>query len=197
MPATLSDLIHTLTQPHLRRAGENIAHEDALLDILKSLITPSGATKGGSEGGGGGGGSRPPINLDALSLWQEIERKVERNWPGAGNTAYVRIPLGNKLRAWHANTHDPHDAIRLLEHCERWVARIREALEPTKRMPLKGACPTCDKTHVETLDEDGKARYNTAIIAYPQAQPPYAQCQVCEHTWENGALHELAEKIIA
>lgn len=199
----MSELVETaglLTREHTRRTttedGEVYGTEPALLDILRGLVTPSGAGNGGSDGGGSGGGSRPPISLDALDLWQSITRIVDTCWPGNGDAAYVRVPLAIKLNAWVVHTTDPAAEATLLTLCRRWVVQIREAIEPSKRMPLTGACPVCDKTHVELIDEEGLAKYKTALWAYPDAVPVYAQCMVCEARWENGQLHDLGAHLV-
>lgn len=191
MSEALREVIHVLTRPHIHRNGDRVAYVEPLLETLHSLIKPSGAQKN-SDGGGSAGGSRPPINLEALTLWQDITKRIDREWPYAGHPSTVRVPVERKLQAWYSNAAQPHEALHLYELCKGWERQIREALEPTKKMPLSGACPACEKTHVETTDEDGAARYNPALLAFPGAEPVYAICLVCEHTWEGQALHELA-----
>lgn len=195
MTRTLADLVHVLARPHVQSNGDRIAYAEPLLDTLHSLIAPSAAGNGSSDGGGSSTKSRPPINLDAMSLWQDIAGKIDREWPYAGHPSTVKVPTTKKLQAWFNSAAQPQDALYLYELCVKWEARILEALNPTKKMPLSGACPECDHTHVETLDEDGKPKYNPALIAFPGAVPVYAKCQVCEHRWDHEELHELAARI--
>lgn len=193
MTRTLADLIHELTRPHLSRNGDRIAYVEPLLETLHSLIKPSSAK--GNDGGGGAGGTRPPISLDALDLWNDIAGQIDSEWPYAGHPSTVKVPTTKKLQAWHNNAASPHDALYLYEQCTKWVARIEEHMTPTKKMPLKGACPRCDKTHVELVDAEGTVKFDTAILAYPGSDPVYAQCRVCETRWEAEALHELAANL--
>lgn len=185
MPATLSDLIHTLTQPHLRRAGENIAHEDALLDILEDCVASTTSSKAG-----GGGGRGTPVDLGALDLAATIRGTIDEHHPLNG---LQKAPLRYRLNAWYANTWDPNKALMLHEHAAQWVYQIRELIEPTKRVPLRGiACPECHNTHLEKVGEE--TTYNPAITVYPDANPVYAQCGVCENEWSGKKIHELASK---
>lgn len=193
MTRTLADLIHELTRPHLSRNGDRIAYVEPLLETLESLIRPS-AAKG--DGGSGTGGSRPPISIESLDLWQDIAGKIDREWPYAGHPAALKVPTARKLMAWHNAAAQSHEALYLYELCTKWIARIQEVLTPTKRMPLKGACPSCDKTHVELTDADGVAVFDTAIIAYPGAQPVYAECRVCNTRWEHEDLHVLRDQLV-
>lgn len=195
MTDTLRDVIHVLTRPHAQLNGDRVAYVEPLFDTLRSLIHPSAAQKADEGGGGGGGGSRPPLNLDAVSLWQEIKTRIDREWPYAGHPSAIRVPTDKKLHAWHANTAQPHEALHLYDLCKQWEARIRELQTRTKKMPLSGECPGCQKTHVETVDELGDVKFNTAIIAYPDSQPVYAECQVCSTKWEGPELHELAANL--
>ena len=197
MSTPLLDVTHTLTRDHLRSVDGNIAMEEALLDTLKSLINPSGAGNGSSDGGGSGGGSRPPINLDALDTWTSINRTIREGSPYGQHPAVQKADIKTLLRGWVNHTTDPVEALRLYELCDSWVRQIREILEPSKRMPLSGYCPECGKSHVETLDEDGVARYDTAIVAFPGSVPVFAQCRVCETKWEGAQLHDLGARLAA
>ena len=193
MTRTLADLVHVLARPHVQSNGDRIAYAEPLLDTLHGLIAPSAAGNGSSDGGGSSTKSRPPINLDAMSLWQDIAGKIDREWPYAGHPSTVKVPTTKKLQAWYNGAAQPQDALYLYELCVKWESRILEALHPTKQMPLQGACPKCRNTHVETDNEDGGVNFNTAIIAYPESLPVYAQCQVCSERWEHEELHTLRD----
>lgn len=194
MTRSLADVVHVLTRPHATRNGDRVAYVEPLLDTLQSLIHPSSSAKG-NDGGGGGGGSRPPISLDALTLWQDITGRIDRDWPYAGHPSAVRVPYGRKVQAWMNTAVTPEQQSKLYALCTKWEDQIREALEPAKRMPLSGACPECQNTHVETISEDGERKYNPTLLAFPGADPVTAICQVCGKTWQGGELHELAEII--
>lgn len=196
MTRSLADVVHVLTRPHIPQGETRAMYAEPLLDTLQSLIHPSSGARE-NEGGGGGGGSRPPVNLDAVSLWQEITRRIDREWPYAGHPSAVKVPYGKKLQAWFNTAVEPQQQARVYDYCASWENRIRELQTRTKKMPIKGACPACNKTHVETIDEDGNARYNPALLAFPQASPVYAICQVCQETWEGSDLHKLAAIISA
>lgn len=194
MTRTLADLVHVLARPHVQSNGDRIAYAEPLLDTLRGLIPPSTQAKDPDSGGGSGSGDagRPPLSIDALVLWEEIAGRIDREWPYAGQPSTVKVPTTNKLLAWFNNTAQPQDAIYLYEWCVKWERQILEALEPVKTMALQGACPLCQSTHVETLDEDGETKFNPALIAYPSAVPVFAECRVCEARWDHEDLHELA-----
>lgn len=196
MSRTLADVVHVLTRPHIQSNGDRVAYVEPLLDTLYALIPPSMGQKDSDGSSGSDGGSRPPISIDAFDLWQQISGKIDREWPYAGHPSTVRVPTTRKVQAWHNAAAQPHEALYLYELCIKWERQILEALEPVKKMPLSGACPECDHTHVETLDEDGDAKFNPALLAFPGADPVYAICQVCEHRWDHEDLHELAARLV-
>lgn len=195
MTRSLADVVHVLTRPHATRNGDRVAYVEPLFDTLQSLVHPSSGARE-NEGGGGGGGSRPPVNLDAVSLWQEISRRIDREWPYAGHPSAVKVPYGKKLQAWFNTAVEPQQQARVYDYCTNWESRIRELQTRTKKMPIKGACPNCDKTHVETIDEEGSARYNPALMAYPGSTPIYAECLVCGERWEGSAIHDLSALMV-
>lgn len=199
MTRTLADVVHVLTRPHVERNGDRVGYAEPLLETLRGLIPPSTQQKDPDSRGGSGSGDagRPPLSIDALVLWQEIAGRIDKEWPYAGHPSAVRVPTWRKLQTWHNAAAQPHEALHLFDLCIMWERKILEALEPVKTMALQGACPQCDKTHVETMDEDGEMKFNPALIAYPSAAPVFAECRVCEARWDHEALHELAERISA
>lgn len=194
MTQLLRDVIHVLTRPHLRRTtnteGETIyGEEPALLDILEDCVA---STTGSKAGGGGGRGT--PVDLGALDLAAEIKRTTQEHWPVQG---VLKAPLRLRVNAWYANTHEPNEALRMYETVFRWESQIREMIEPTKKVAMRGVtCTQCQCTHVEKPGEDG-VTYSPAITVYPDAVPVYATCGVCAHEWSGKEIHELAAQGVA
>lgn len=181
----LSETAHELTHQHTRRTttedGDVYGVEPPLLDILRDCVASSGS----GRGGGASNRTASPADLGALDLLEEITRIVDTCWPGNGDPAYVRVPTTSKLNAWVVHTTDPVAEGVLLDLCQRWVSRIREHIEPTKRRPIPNvACPACGWDRTVTEDDDGFT-YRPALVAYPEAQPPRVVCTVesCSGEW--------------
>ena len=195
MTQLLRDVIHVLTKPHLRRTtnteGETIyGEEPALLDILEDCVA-SDSGKGSASGVARTGS---PVDLGALDLVQEVKRATQEHWPVQG---LLKAPLRLRVNAWYANTHEPNEALRMYETVFRWAEQIREMIEPTKKVQMRGVtCTECHCTHVEKPGEDG-VTYSPAITVYPDANPVYATCGVCAHEWSGKEIHELAAKGVA
>lgn len=183
----LSETAHELTHTHKRRTttedGDVWGDEPALLDILAGCV----ASDSGRGSASGVARTGSPVDLGALDLWAEITRIIDTCWPGNGDPAYVRVPATIKLNAWVVHTTDPVAEGALLDLCRQWVARIRETIEPTRRMPLAGVeCPVCgwDRFPVE---QDGEWVYRPTLVAYPEAQPVRVECTYpdCPTTEDN------------
>jgi len=189
MTQLLRDVIHVLTRPHLRRTtnteGETIyGEEPALLDILEEEIAASSQIKVGGTSKTG-----VPIALDAFQLAQDIKAITQAHWPVNG---LLKAPLRLRVTAWYNNTHDPNDALSMYDTVSTWESRIREIVQPTKKVPMRGLrCIKCNCTHVEKVSDEG-ATYDAAITVYPGAEPVYAKCGVCETEWSGKELHILA-----
>lgn len=179
---------HTVAIPGTNNPVQ-YAQAHALLAQLRDLVT--GATHGGGQGVSTSA-SRPPLNLRALDLLDEIERTVRDGWPGAGDPHARPATTEQKLQAWAAAA--PTDAA-LTEQCCAWVDAIREAIAPEKRLEIMGECPECHCTHVENTDaETGRRTYTHALTAH--TDPARVRCAVCGTTWEGQALHRLRATVV-
>ena len=112
MTQILRDVIHVLTRPHLRQTtnteGETIyGEEPALLDILEDCVGNSGSGESAASGG-----RAAPLSLEAVSIAQDIEYTTRAHWPIHG---LLRAPLRLRVNAWYANTHQPHEALTMLD----------------------------------------------------------------------------------
>lgn len=185
----LAETIHVLTRTHIRRTtnteGETIyGEEPALLDILEDCVA---STTGSKAGGGGGRGT--PVDLGALDLAAEIKRTTQEHWPVQG---VLKAPLRLRVNAWYANTHDPNEALTMLDTASRWEDQIREMIEPTRKFPLPDvACPLCK--HTETLTElDGERTYKPILMAYPSQGETKVVCtsSECSGEWRNEEIED-------
>lgn len=182
----LSEAAALLTREHPRMTvtgdGETVyATEPALLDLLAGCTASD--TGRGTAAGVARTGS--PVDLGALDLLTEITRTIDAHWPGAGDKAHVRVPHTRKLNAWVTATADPMAEADLYVLVQSWVHRIRELIEPTKRVPVPGvACPTCGWERTAT-EQDGEWTYRPALVAYPAEQPVRVVCTVetCSAEW--------------
>ena len=146
------------------------------------------------------------IDPDALALWASIKSQVEHGYravlqgrpvPEHGKR-YELASVMAKLRSWlaHVNGNGATMAaqVDLYARCLTWVEDIREHLEPTKRVPLRGhACPACGlKSH----KPKGGDRVPSITVVYCQPVP-VALCQACGATWTGGEILELGNNQVA
>ena len=182
--AALSQAVYLLTRPHERTAGEQTGQEPALLDLLEVAIKTD--TSGATGNGGGSTRAGGPVDVNALSIWQDIHRVVEEFWPGQGRLEYAHMRLIERLTWWASSLAGTDNEVHLLELCEAWISRIRDLLEPPKRVPLRGAqCPRCKENQVLETNLDGQRVYQPTLIAHLSESPVRVECRACGGTWYN------------
>lgn len=188
----LREVVVELTRDHTRSVGELIGTEPPLLRLLEVAI---GADTSGGSGGGGRNKNSAPLDVTALTLWEEIAGTVGEHWPGRGNPEYATTHLSDRL-TWWTNTvasgpNEPH----LLEFCEYWRTSIRELLEPTQRVPLRGVpCRSCKITWVKE-EKEGETTFLpvlTASISEKHLHGVQVGCMFCGEEWSGIALQLLA-----
>jgi hypothetical protein len=181
--AALSQAVFVLTKPHTRTLAEHTGQEPALLDLLEVAIKTdtSGATGNGSGTRAGG-----PVDVNALSIRQDIWNVVAEFWPGKGRIEYAHMRLKERLIWWTSTLAGTENEVHLLEMCEIWTGRIRDLLEPPKRVPLRGAqCPRCKENQVLETDLDGHRVYQPTMVAHLSETPARVECRACGGTWYN------------
>lgn len=188
----LREVVVELTRDHTRIVGELMGTEPPLLRLLEVAIRAD--TSGGS-GGAGRNKNSAPLDVTALSLWEEISRTVGDHWPGRGDPARQNMALIDRLTWWTntvaAGPNEPH----LLEFCEYWSRSIRELLEPTQKVPLRGVtCMSCKTTWVAE-EKEGETTYSPALrasISERHLHGVQVGCEACGEEWSGLALQLLA-----
>lgn len=188
----LREVVVELTRDHTRTVGELMGTEPPLLRLLEVAIR---ADTSGAAGGAGRNKNSAPLDVTALVLWSEISEVVGLNWPGRHDLSRQRTHLIDRLTAWTnvvaGGENEPH----LLEYCEYWSAAIRELLEPTRRVPLRGvSCMGCKLTWV-TDEQDGQTTYMPALVASISERHLHGvlvHCEACDGQWSGVALELLA-----
>lgn len=188
---SLSETVAQLTRPHTRKVGELDGIEPALLDLLASAI---GNTSGRGSAPGGSTRAGAPLDVTALSLWTSISAVVSEHWPGHGDLARADTSLPDRLEQWTSHLAGSDHEVYLLEFCLYWVEQIRELLEPTRKMPLRGvACGHCGFESIREPNPEGETVRRPAILVYPDERPTRAECQVCGEQW----VGELSLQLLA
>lgn len=188
----LRQVVVELTRDHTRTVGELMGTEPPLLRLLEVAI---GADTSGASGGAGRNKNSAPLDVTALSLWEEIYSVVGANWPGRGDPRRKTTHLIDRLTWWTNVVAGGLNEPDLTEYCEYWAASIRELLEPTRRVPLRGvACMGCKLTWV-TDEKDGETTYMPTLIASISDRHLHGvqvRCEACEGSWSGVALELLA-----
>ena len=184
----LSHAVHELVSTHERTVGELTGQEPGLLQQLQRAIASD--TAGADRASGRTTGS--PLNVNALSLWDDIFRNVSEFWPGRGDIKQSTTPLPQRLRLWTSVVAGTENEPHLLEMCLHWARQIRELLEPPKRIPLWGAkCPSCEFTKGFQRDQYGETVLAPALLIHASETPMRAECLVCESEWVADEINNL------
>ncbi len=188
----LREVVVELTRDHTRTVGELTGTEPPLLRLLEVAVK---ANTSGGAGGGGRSKNSAPLDVTALSLWEEIAAVVGSHWPGRCLPQHKHQHLIDRLTWWTntvaAGENEPH----LLEYCTYWRAQIRELLEPAQRIPLRGVpCMSCKETWV--VDEkEGERTFTPALeasISERHLHGVKVYCLACEEAYSGLALQLLA-----
>lgn len=182
--------LHELTQTHERTVGEVTGPEPALLVLLQRAIASNFKT----EGGNGRSRNSAPLDVTALTLWQEIAATVAEHWPGRGDLLLDPAPLIARLLLWSEHTKGTADDVHLFEMCAYWHSRIRDLLEPVRPVSLRGTrCPSCFHDQARLVQDEGTV-YIPALLVHLSETPVRAECLVCTNEWLGGELVDLGAR---
>lgn len=148
-------------------------------------------TNSGNGGGSGKPGSRPPMWLDPVSLFGEIDTVVGR---------FRRDTLTGRVRAWAAAMHAKTEGelSDAAGQAERWVSAARGLLNPNPPIALRGwACPQCRWAFTEQVDDFGE-RVRRPILEVDM-NTGAARClsEECGARWEFSHLAVLIDAVRA
>lgn len=193
--APLSQAVYLLARPHERTVGELTGQEPALLDLLELAIKTD--TSGASGNGGGSTRAGGPVDVNALSIWQGISDVVAEFWPGKGQLQYAKMHLIDRLTWWAGTVAGTENEGHLTELCGIWAGKIRDLLEPPKRVPVRGGqCPRCREFQVLGTDLDGKNVYQPCLLAHMSENPIRVECRGCGGTWYSLDLLKLEVEVL-
>lgn len=148
-------------------------------------------TNSGDGGGGGKPGSRPPMWIDPISFFGEIDEIVR---------GFRRPTRVDRVRAWAAWAHGLSEGplCDAMETAERWVSAARGLLNPNPPIPLRGwTCPQCRWAFTEQVDDFGE-RVRRPILELDQ-RTGAARClsEDCGARWDFGHLEILIDSVRA
>lgn len=191
----LSQAVEILTRPHERTVGQHTGQEPALFDLLEVAIKTD--TSGATGNGGGSTRAGGPVDVNALSIWQGIYQVVGEFWPGKGQLQYAHMRLIERFTWWVSTVAGTDDEVHLLQLCEIWTGKIRDLLEPPKRVPVRGAqCPRCKEHQVLGDDPEGRRVYQPTLLAHLSEDPVRVECRACGGTWYNLDLLKLEVEVL-
>lgn len=174
----LSQAAQVLLTEHFHVADVGAGMEDPLLNLLEETIASSTA---GAPGGGTGTGS--PVNVAALTLWDEISDVVNQHWPYRGMLEFKDEPLRLRLEMWVISV-AADDQGHLLEMCNYWIYRIRELLAPSRHVVLRGqSCPECKCVRYPTTDPDEGVVLSPPLVAHLSEPTLRIECRACAAQW--------------
>lgn len=198
---TLALRIQELTSAHLTTGPRGPAEVPALLDQLAGAAFPN---KDGAAGGGATG-QPVPVNLDAIKLWQDLERNVrldihEMTAQRATGT------LSRLIQSIPGAANDEWTAF--WEHALLdWCDRIRGLLYPAPpRRKLDQACPACSTARTLVWEDSAEGYVWQAAVtvgcwgADGKLKAPSewdARCGECGAEWAGETMDWLVRAIAA
>lgn len=188
----LREAVVELTRDHTRTVGGLTGTEPPLLRLLQVAVR---AGTSGAAGGAGRSKNSAPLDVTALTIWDDISECVARHWPGRGDPTKQHIHLIDRL-TWWTNTvaGGPHEE-HLLEMCTWWIAKIRNLLEPPKLIPLRGVkCLHCKETWLTEESEDGTTKQPVLLaqISEELTHGVLVTCRACEGEYSGLGLQLMA-----
>jgi hypothetical protein len=161
--------------------------------------------------GGGGGGKpareRTPIDIAALTLYEDIDGRI-RSWlDDLGARPGKDVTPTQALRSWYALWIGGHHGERLEDSyaavLEGWEQRIKDVLDPPKRIEITAPCPICGqewqnlglKLADGSDDPDDVERVRVLnAVERESIDESYALCSACDRVWK-GPLQLRALRI--
>lgn len=187
----LTQNFDVLTRPHIVRHIDNetgqtsYPQEIALFEQLRTEIGSSSR-----RGGKSGSGSRSPVALAAVALWSEIQESLNTSYISITGADSPELQPESKLETWASAAQDYDTLARCVETTSRWIAEIRELINPEPSIELVGQCPACGNSHAFT-EQDGETIRNTALSANVYG----ANCRSCDAHWEPSQFEDLKHQI--
>lgn len=188
----LREVVVELTRDHDRAVGVCTGVEPPLLRLLEVAIK---ADTSGASGGSGRSKNSAPLDVTALSLWEEIASTVGDHWPGRGRPEYKHQHLIDRLTWWTNQVAGGENEVHLLEFCTYWRRAIRDLLEPPRKVELRGmACPECKHSWIQQLEAELKqVTLRPAMLVHMSEDPVRVECLACNVMWQGWeALESMA-----
>ena len=174
----LREAVVVLTRDHDRTVDGNTGTEPALLRLLEAAIK---ADTSGAGGGPGRNKNSAPLDVTALSLWEEIAGVVGTYWPGRGDPKHKNQHLIDRLTWWTNTVAGTEYEIHLAEFGTYWVRQIRDLLDPPKIVELRGtACPNCKESWIRELQEL-ETTFRPSVTINMSEDPVRLECRACGH----------------
>lgn len=165
--------------------GISYPNESSLFEQIRTEIGSSSR-----RGGKSGSGSRSPVALAAVALWSEIQESLNTSYIANMGADKPELRPEMKLESWVSFAEDPETIARCVETTGRWIAEIRELINPEPSIELVGRCPACGNSHAFT-EQDGETIRNTALTANIHG----ANCRSCDAHWKPNQFEDLKRQI--
>jgi hypothetical protein len=172
-----------------------------LLDQLRDAVASS------LESGGGGkpGRERVPIDVAALTLYEDIDGRI-RSWlDELGARPGRDVTPTQALRTWYvmwtAGRHTEGLEDRYQATIEGWAQQVRDKLQPPKRIEITAPCPVCGREWINVGlklpngDDDPNDVEMVRVLNAVERETiddSYAMCQACNTVWVGtGRMRQL------
>lgn len=201
---TLLDALFALTRPQTVAEWQEEVPEKGISREIKKRTNPPlldwlRVLVGNNIGGSGGGKAareRTPIDIAALTLYEDIDGRV-RSWlDELGARLGKDVTLTQALKSWHTlwigRPRDPKLEDAYADVLTGWKQRVEDILDPPKRIEITAPCPACGKEWVniglklpdgsDDINDVERVRVLNAVER-ETLEDSYALCSACDRVW--------------
>lgn len=162
LAAAVERLVQPFRVPTMQTAGDRtwltvVDHAPLLTQLRGAIVGGTGHHPGGATSEAH---TRLPFDAGAQAIYANIDRIVRTWCRAAALPVKPAEPLESALVAWHrhywalqqAGSLTPESYARRAARIERWCEQIEALFDPPTLVPLRGACPTCERERVVNAD---------------------------------------------
>jgi hypothetical protein len=191
----LGDLVTQLTAEHVdTRSGQRMP------PLLAQLRTAFHSSLGKTHDGHSAAFERSVMNLEAFTIYEDLDGKIAALWLMATETGRLRGSPEANLQGWYLafsaawgfGEVTNAQVLLALTRLNGYVRRIEDLFDPPMVWEILAPCPDCRTRHFVGSGVQTSALY----VSYRRGSELVGSCRACHATWSGDAqLVGLAKAI--